>query len=39
VSRRGRTIPVPPGSRGVRLHSGDEITLGEARLKVIIANG
>ena len=34
VLRSGRTIPVPPGSRGVRLRSGDEILLGEARLQV-----
>src|SRR5687767_3721681 len=34
VVRSGRTIPVPPGSRGVRLRSGDEILLGEARLEV-----
>jgi hypothetical protein len=39
VSRGGRTIPVPPGSRGVRLRSGYEIALGEARLKVEIAKG
>jgi FHA domain len=36
VLRDGRTIPVPPGARGVRLQSGDEIALGEARLKVEI---
>ena len=34
VLRSGQTIPVPPGSRGVRLRSGDEILLGEARLGV-----
>jgi len=34
VVRSGHTIPVPPGSRGVRLRSGDEILLGEARLQV-----
>ena len=34
VVRSGQTIPVPPGSRGVRLRSGDEILLGEARLQV-----
>jgi hypothetical protein len=34
--RDGRTIPVPPGPRGVRLESGDEITLGEARPHVEI---
>jgi hypothetical protein len=34
VVRSGRTIPVPPGSRGVRLRSGDGILIGEARLEV-----
>jgi len=34
VLRSGRTIGVPPGSRGIRLQSGDEIVLGEARLRV-----
>jgi ribosomal protein L30/L7E len=34
VVRSGRTIPVPPGSRGVRLRSGDGILLGDARLEV-----
>jgi hypothetical protein len=34
IVRGGRTIPVPAGSRGVRLRSGDEIALGEARLRV-----
>jgi hypothetical protein len=37
VLRDGETIPVPPGARGVRLQSGDEITLGEARIHVEIA--
>lgn len=37
VVRHGRTIPVPQGSRGVRLESGDELVLGEARLRVKIA--
>jgi FHA domain-containing protein len=36
VQRNGRTIPVPAGSRGIRLQSGDEIVLGEARLRVTI---
>ncbi len=36
VLRSGRTITVPPGSRGVRLQSGDEIALGEARLRVTV---
>jgi hypothetical protein len=34
VVRNGRTIAVPPGSRGIRLQSGDEIVLGEVRLRV-----
>lgn len=34
ILRGGRTIPVPPGARGVRLQSDDEIVLGEARLRV-----
>jgi FHA domain-containing protein len=34
VVRDGRTVDVPRGSRGVRLQSGDEIVLGEARLRV-----
>jgi hypothetical protein len=34
IVRGGRTVPVPPGTRGVRLRSGDEIVLGEARLRV-----
>jgi hypothetical protein len=34
VLRAGQTIRVPPGSRGIRLESGDEIVLGEARMRV-----
>jgi hypothetical protein len=34
--RNGRTLPVPAGSRGVRLESGDEIVLGEARARVVL---
>ena len=34
IVRNGRTITVPAGSRGVRLQSGDEIVLGEARLRL-----
>jgi hypothetical protein len=34
IVRDGRTVTVPRGSRGVRLHSGDEIVLGEARLRI-----
>ena len=36
IVRGGRTVPVPPGTRGVRLRSGDEIVLGEARLRIRI---
>ncbi|MEO8256326.1 MAG: FHA domain-containing protein [Acidobacteriota bacterium] len=36
VLRNGLTITVYPGSRGVRLESGDEIVLGEARVRVRI---
>lgn len=36
VLRAGQTIRVPQGSRGTRLESGDEIALGEARLRVKI---
>jgi len=36
VLRDGRTMSVPPGSRGIRLQTGDEIVLGEARLRVAI---
>jgi hypothetical protein len=34
IVRQGRTLPVPRGTRGVRIEPGDEIALGEARLKV-----
>ena len=34
IVRNGKTITVPAGTRGVRLQSGDEIVLGEARLRV-----
>jgi hypothetical protein len=37
VVRDGTTIPVPEGSRGVRLRSGDEVVLGHARLRIRIA--
>jgi FHA domain len=32
--RNGKTVAVPPGSRGTRLESGDEIILGNARVRV-----
>jgi hypothetical protein len=34
VVRNGSTVVVPPGSVGVRLREGDEIVLGEARLRI-----
>jgi hypothetical protein len=34
IVRNGSAIEVPAGSRGIRLQTGDEIVLGEARLKV-----
>lgn len=37
VLRDGKVIPVPAGARGIRLRSGDEIVLGEARVLVRIA--
>jgi hypothetical protein len=39
ILRNGRTIGVPSGSRGIRLQSGDEIVLGEARIRVKISKG
>jgi hypothetical protein len=33
VVRNGGTVAVPPGSLGVRLRTGDEVVLGEARLR------
>ena len=36
IVRHGSTISVPGGSRGVRLQSGDELVLGQARLRVNI---
>jgi hypothetical protein len=36
IVRSGRAIDVPAGARGVRLQSGDEVILGEARLRVRI---
>jgi hypothetical protein len=37
IVRSGKAIGVPAGSRGVRLQSGDEVLLGEARLRVRIS--
>jgi hypothetical protein len=39
IVRHGRTIPVPPGARGIALRSGDELVLGEARLRLKIDKG
>jgi pSer/pThr/pTyr-binding forkhead associated (FHA) protein len=36
ILRNGQTIRVPQGSRGIRIDSGDEIVLGEARIRVKI---
>ncbi len=36
VIRRGRGFPVPRGTKGLRLQSGDEIVLGQARVRVKI---
>ena len=36
IVRHGRTIPVLAGSRGARLQTGDEIVLGQARLRVTL---
>jgi hypothetical protein len=36
IVRNGRTLTVPAGARGLRLESGDEIILGEARARVRI---
>ena len=36
IIRHGRTLAVPRGARGVRLESGDEIVLGDARVRVRI---
>jgi predicted component of type VI protein secretion system len=36
IVRGGRTIKVPAGARGTRLETGDEIALGQARLRVTL---
>jgi hypothetical protein len=36
IVRKGSTIPVPTGARGVALQSDDELVLGQARLRVKI---
>jgi hypothetical protein len=37
VVRSGSTVAVPPGALGVRLRTGDEVVLGDARLRIRIA--
>jgi hypothetical protein len=39
ILRRGASIDVSRGSRGVRILSGDELLLGEARIRVRVAEG
>ncbi len=34
IVRHGRSLPVPRGTRGVRLESSDEIVLGDARIRI-----
>jgi len=34
VIRNGTTVAVPPGSLGIRLRTGDELVLGEARIRI-----
>jgi FHA domain len=34
IVRRGRAIPIPRGTRGIRVQPGDEIVLGRARVRV-----
>ena len=36
VVRSGSTVAVPPGALGVRLRTGDEIVLGDARVRIRI---
>ena len=39
IIRGGRTIRVPPGARGGRIENGDELVLGQARLRVTLKSG
>ncbi|HEV3059256.1 MAG TPA: FHA domain-containing protein [Vicinamibacterales bacterium] len=39
VVRNGTTVAVPPGALGVRLRTGDELILGEARLRIELDAG
>jgi len=38
VIRNGRTVAVPGGSHGVRLRTGDEIVLGDARIRITLSS-
>ena len=39
IVRKGKTLPVPFAARGVRLQTGDEIVLGEARVRIKLDGG
>jgi hypothetical protein len=39
IVRRGKALPVPFAARGVRLQTGDEIVLGEARVRIKLDGG
>jgi hypothetical protein len=39
VVRNGATVAVPPGALGVRLRTGDELILGEARMRIVFDAG
>ena len=39
VIRNGTTVAVPPGSLGIRVRTGDELVLGEARLRIKLDDG
>jgi hypothetical protein len=39
IVRKGKTLPVPFAARGVRLQSGDEIVLGDARVRIRLDGG
>ena len=37
IVRKGKSLPVPFAARGIRLQTGDEIVLGEARVRIKLA--
>ncbi len=39
VIRNGSTVAVPPGALGIRLRTGDELVLGEARIRIRFDDG